>query len=386
MKSPKREGSKRGSRGSGGLIWMPVAMLLLFVFSANAQSDVDLKPIGGSIQASGSWDGPGLGGSPFRARCPEGEVLTGFDLWTGDQVDAIRPICIPATSGQFQQYPGRFGGNGGVGPQQLDCPDDTPVVIAMEVASGGNFIVRNIHLFCGQAVATPQRTPFPLAVYDGPAYREECNVFGCRADGSKSGMLSCPTGLVGVGIIGRSGKFLDALGLICGPPPLAPPVVATEAPGVKPQGRIKLPGGAEKPPLPICEAARLAQLRNSPAAPGLDAKCRASGTAEMPTVPIELAAPDFAGDWFSFVEGVAHYITLNQQGGAVKGTYQADDGSAGRIAGNISGNVLRFAWSQADGIAGSGKFTLSGDGQSFKGSYNFGNNPDEVEGSWNGSR
>ena len=115
----------------------------------------------------------------------------------------------------------------------------------------------------------------------------------------------------------------------------------------------------------------------------------AAGIAKPPATEAEVpaaAAPDFAGEWSSVVDGVAHYITLSQKGGTVKGTYQADDGSSGKIAGKASGNLLRFAWSQADGIAGSGKFILSGDGQSFEGSYNFGDNPDQVEGSWNGSR
>lgn len=41
-------------------------------------------------------------------------------------------------------------------------------------------------------------------------------------------------------------------------------------------GRAKLPAGtAPNTPLPICEAARLARARNSAAAPGLEARCRA---------------------------------------------------------------------------------------------------------------
>lgn len=49
-------------------------------------------------------------------------------------------------------------------------------------------------------------------------------------------------------------------------------------PSVKPQGRVKSPPGTTlKPPPSICEAARQARARNSPAAPGLEAKCAAEG-------------------------------------------------------------------------------------------------------------
>ena len=51
-----------------------------------------------------------------------------------------------------------------------------------------------------------------------------------------------------------------------------------EAGSIRPQGRVRLPDGTpRRPPLPICEAARQARERNSPAAPGLEARCRAEG-------------------------------------------------------------------------------------------------------------
>jgi hypothetical protein len=68
------------------LIAFPAA-LLLFITTAQAQSDELLQPVGNS------------GGSPFSAPCDQGDVLSGFDLWTDDRVDTIRPICIPSASG-----------------------------------------------------------------------------------------------------------------------------------------------------------------------------------------------------------------------------------------------------------------------------------------------
>ncbi|WP_245508978.1 MULTISPECIES: hypothetical protein [unclassified Mesorhizobium] len=98
------------------------------------------------------------------------------------------------------------------------------------------------------------------------------------------------------------------------------------------------------------------------------------------------AAAGFVGSWSANADNVAYVLSLNQNGNGVSGRYQGDDGSAGQINGKVSGNVLRFSWVQKDGTRGSGKFTLAADGQSFAGSYNFGNNPDAAEGSWNGTR
>ncbi|TIS54663.1 MAG: SH3 domain-containing protein [Mesorhizobium sp.] len=98
------------------------------------------------------------------------------------------------------------------------------------------------------------------------------------------------------------------------------------------------------------------------------------------------ATASFGGSWSANADNVAYSLSLKQNGNGVSGRYQGDDGSAGKITGKVSGNILRFAWVQTDGTKGSGKFMLSGDGRSFTGSYSFGNDPDAVEGSWNGTR
>ncbi len=107
-------------------------------------------------------------------------------------------------------------------------------------------------------------------------------------------------------------------------------------------------------------------------------------TGKQPT--LALATAGFGGTWSANADTVAYSLSLRQKGSGVSGNYRGADGSAGQINGQVSGNVLRFAWVQNDGTKGSGKFVLSGDGQSFEGSYSFGNNPDAVEGSWNGTR
>jgi hypothetical protein len=60
--------------------------------------------------------------------------------------------------------------------------------------------------------------------------------------------------------------------------------------------------------------------------------------------------------------------------------------SAGSIKGTVEGNVLRFTWSQDNG-RGSGRFTLSSDGESFQGTFSATKNPDDTSGgTWNGTR
>src|SRR5260370_9769763 len=86
------------------LICVPAAMLF-FILSAHAQTDAPLPLTGGS------------GGDDFHGRCPQGQFLTGFELRTGDDVDAIRPICVtaygPADVGPPAPYPTQFGGRVG---------------------------------------------------------------------------------------------------------------------------------------------------------------------------------------------------------------------------------------------------------------------------------
>jgi hypothetical protein len=253
---------------------------LLFVLSAQAQTDAILPPIGGS------------GGGLFQGRCPQGQLLAGVELRTGDDVDAIRVICVtaygPADVGPNVVGGENFGGNGaGLGTVQLLCPKDAPIVTGMHVFSTGKTeVVNTVWLFCGLAATTQTPSESPAAVFKGSLYS------GYEIHFSEA-TQRCPTSLVAVGINGRSGVWLDAVGLICGVPWLAPkanePVKALGSAKPEPVKAIgKVKGGAPTgPPISICEAARRARARSSPAAPGLEEKCRAAGSAgDTPPVPV----------------------------------------------------------------------------------------------------
>jgi hypothetical protein len=247
------------------------AAILFFVLSAHAQTDATLPPVGGP------------GGNAFVARCPQGRFLTGFELRTGDTVDAIRPICVaaygPNEIGPLQSYPSKFGGDGG-GIQQLVCPSDAPIVIKMDIGWAGKeiFSVSYIGLFCGVAGVTQTPSKFPTVKFYEPFQDSSRDIFGVPHSMVKRGaeMESCPPGLVAVGINGRAGKWLDAVGLICGVPKLTPKPIAL--------GRVQ-PTSPSGPPMSICARARAARARNSPAAPALEAQCRAAGAAGEKTPP-----------------------------------------------------------------------------------------------------
>ena len=290
MKHLTMKYTRRRSEWRSRLIFVPAA-LLFFVLSAQAQTDVILPPIGGS------------GGGQFVARCPQGQFLTGFELRTGDDVDAIRPICVtaygPADVGPL--VPGKisFGGNGGA-PRQLLCPKDAPIVTGMFVRAEGvdTLSVNNIHLWCGVAAATQNLSALPNAVFDGPVEKHNGRDFIWEKDLTQvNDTQYCPAGLVAVGINGRSGALLDSVGLICGPPKLTP----------KPpkMGSVNRPTtGAQ--PQPICDRAREARARNSPVATNLEDRCRAAqqrallkgaGTArETPPVSSGGAGPTITAD------------------------------------------------------------------------------------------
>jgi hypothetical protein len=206
--------------------------MLFLVLSAQAQTDAKLEPIGGP------------GGGQFVARCPQGQFLTGVDLRYGDDVDSIKIICVVAYGAAEVSPPVAggevFGGSGGGQVEKLVCPKENPVVTGMYVNAWGvdTLVVGSIGLYCG-AVATTQ------------VQRKQYDVLhsGVRTGGASAtsrepmrakGSQRCPTSLVAVGINGRSGVWLDAVGLICGVPSLTPKPAALQPP-VKAVGRIKLP-------------------------------------------------------------------------------------------------------------------------------------------------
>ena len=221
----------------------------------------------------------GPGGGQFQTGCNVGEYLIGLDLHAGDDVDAIRPVC--RWNGPAHADAPFAGGNGGK-LAQLRCPPSAPAVIGIDIAAEGaaTVVVNNVHLFCGQPIAHQTPPAYPSAVFDGPSAVRSAPLFPLLPGGTSisatQGHEACPDGQYATGIHGRSGTWLDAVGLICAAAPPPPPAPSTSREPVKSIGRVNVGPGSTSPPAgSICESAASAKARNSPAAPTLEAQCSA---------------------------------------------------------------------------------------------------------------
>jgi hypothetical protein len=302
-------------------------MLFAAAFAGSARADTYLDPIGG------------VGGGHFRAPCADGELLAGVELRAGDDIDAIRPLCVTAYAPQevtavrlttgsgviTRNEPGPFGielpvqevesgwyGGAGGSLTNVVCPNDRPIVVGMDLFAEGQptVTVNTIKLFCGLAAKDPGAGALPAGVFEAPTIPYEVrSVFDTKVRRVR-GSLRCPAGLVASGIHGRAGIWLDALGLICGEPRLSPrPVraqgrVKVEPEPVKAVGRVRLGGDVSASSKSICESARQARARNSPAAPGLEARCAALGSAGE-QVPVDLNALAAKGEAIARQDRVA---------------------------------------------------------------------------------
>ncbi|PWJ13870.1 mechanosensitive ion channel family protein [Jannaschia seohaensis] len=87
------------------------------------------------------------------------------------------------------------------------------------------------------------------------------------------------------------------------------------------------------------------------------------------------SSPSWSGRWDTFWRDGAAVVELQQDGRSVTGTYEP---GAGRIEGQIDGQVLRGRWFE-DEVSGQLIFAISDDGQSFAGRFDTGE-------WWNGRR
>jgi hypothetical protein len=105
------------------------------------------------------------------------------------------------------------------------------------------------------------------------------------------------------------------------------------------------------------------------------------------TVPWSTFTPpvtSFAGTWqtIMMMNGKKSIpLTLVQKGDQVTGLYPGN----GKIEGTVSGRVLRFKW-ESDSGTGSGRFVMDEKDHAFSGTFNRGDNPDDVDATWSGTR
>lgn len=188
----------------------------------------------------------GPGGGYFEAACPEGQYLVGFSVGAGAWIDRIAVLCAPylPSDGSFgTRAQAEFHGGSGGSPQEKYCPgnsyvhgiefgytrkDDDPQFVddvEMHCWSAGAGYSETVCIDtgegCGAVKAKPEDLPASGTIYT--AFTQEC-----------------PIDEAATGIHGRSGEFVDAIGLICGPGPTRksiskakPPVVSEQSPASK---------------------------------------------------------------------------------------------------------------------------------------------------------
>jgi hypothetical protein len=325
---------------------------------------------------AGAYDTPvegGPGGGPFRIKC-DGGYVAGFEGRTGAFIDHMRILCSPWDGNArrlmgTKPLPITLGTSGGGGPARSACPVGWALFEInfqntwRDEAHINTGFVHHINFKC--APPTGPETIWRLYGTDKPV---------AKPSGFLGEMMLltfsavCPPGQFAVGLHGRAGGYVDALGLICEPMPAAPPP----------------PPQASAPPPPPA----VTPAPDTPIRPIDISKIRKQR--EEKQVAATLAG--FTGTWNTKTDKNWTYtITFIQEGRAVTGTYVAQDGSKGRIRGNYGANILEFTWEQDGGFRGTGQFALAADGNSFSGVYRANphpklTDPRSLQGTWTGTR
>jgi hypothetical protein len=182
-----------------------VGIPAIFVSSTNASARMifeTLPLIGGATS-----------GSTFTRRCPDNHVLTGLRWRKGLVLDGVGIKCRPVSSsgllGTESNYGTMAGGNGGTAGSDGCGPANVREVVAGQRGGSGGVGVAGLVLECyewaGSSKSWGGGTPTSRieVLYNAP----QLNQHRC-ADAKKPA----------VGITGRHGSIIDAVGLICDTP------------------------------------------------------------------------------------------------------------------------------------------------------------------------
>ena len=192
----------------------------------------------------------GPGGGSFRSDC-RGGFLAGFNFRAGAFVDAIAPKCASFIDAQQQFGPRSAlmlkGGTGG-GPASREC-DRTSYVVGIKFGftrdGDAPKYVDYVELIC-KPIATGQETRVCLDTGNG------CPDAHPERPSLRAATQRCSDGEAATGIHGRSGVYVDALGLICGPKPAAMQSPGTGSRIVREIHKCKITGGTWDPATHRC--------------------------------------------------------------------------------------------------------------------------------------
>jgi hypothetical protein len=155
----------------------------------------------------------GPGGGEFRSECAPGWFLVGAKVRYGAFLDQIQIECTSldaatGSTGLIVPIAPPVGGGGGGGPAVKDCiPNYVVVGAGIQLFSNQRY-VKTLDLQCKNVISGVQ---YLLANVGAPSSLF-ADVF-----------QTCPAGEAVTGIHGRSGIYVDAIGLICRQIPQVPP-------------------------------------------------------------------------------------------------------------------------------------------------------------------
>jgi hypothetical protein len=168
---------------------------------------------------------PGTGGSEYTDNCADGQVLVSFTgTWGGMYMglESLQGAC--ATLGVSSSAPYQvtltaggsvLGPHGQESPTTIDgvCPDGQAVT-GFEGRSGD--WVDQLTFYCSPLTITDNAGTFTLDVGTASPITTAVG----PDTGTPFSTISCPTGKIAVGIFGRSGAAIDAVGIVCATPTL----------------------------------------------------------------------------------------------------------------------------------------------------------------------
>ena len=162
----------------------------------------------------------GTGGKAFTARCAPGTYLKGIAYRAGDDIDSVAAICFDPKNPASTRPTSAHGGRGGEAGT-LVCQDHEPYVRAVKVIAAGaaTTVVKGFQIWCSprQQATLP---PVPSAEFLAGGSNKN---FG-------SGRYPCGPNAVAVGLYGRSGNMVDALGMVCDQEPAGSPAQSKPVP------------------------------------------------------------------------------------------------------------------------------------------------------------
>lgn len=154
----------------------------------------------------------GPGGTDFEVRCPDGSIAVGARAHAGAWIDGLMLLCSDGRRGRQTTQPV---GSTHSSVQEAYCPPGDAVRWISATFTNGQGLEREYlnHL----VMRCTSGREACIETGDG------CSEIGDRGsafdapDPRLQESISCPPDEVLVGLVGRAGKHVDAIGAICGP-------------------------------------------------------------------------------------------------------------------------------------------------------------------------